>query len=41
MKFLPVAFAALMLSACAATGTQFDSFKQPSEGQSMLYVYRY
>ncbi|MGF6148032.1 Protein of uncharacterised function (DUF2846) [Kingella potus] len=40
MKFLPVAFAALMLSACAATGTQFDSFKQPSEGQSMLYVYR-
>lgn len=35
-----MSLAALMLSACAATGTQFDSFKQPSEGQAMLYVYR-
>lgn len=40
MKSLSVFLVALTLSACAATGTQFDSFKQPSEGQSMIYVYR-
>ena len=40
MKLLPVSIIILMLSACGATGPQFAGFKQPSEGKSMIYVYR-
>ena len=37
---LTAAVATIVFTGCSAKGTKFTSFEQPSDGNSMVYVYR-